>query len=103
MLAASMLGSTSRFASPCSVLSGIWALRCDGSSAVSPCISPSTSSQGACARTSARASRIFSAEGWLLEPKLEWLSNAALGTRPKRFISSAAITVISANWAAVGS
>jgi hypothetical protein len=36
------------------------------------------------------------ADGWLLEPKLLCDSSAAFGCRPKRIISSAAITVISA-------
>ena len=43
------------------------------------------------------------AEGWLLEPKLECDSSAAFGMRPKRRISSAASTVISASCSAVGS
>ena len=46
---------------------------------------------------------VMAAEGASLEPKLEWLSSAALGTSPRRFISSAAITVISASCSALGS
>ena len=73
------------------------------SSATSPCISPSTSSHGACSRSSSSAARIFSALGWSLLPKLECDSSAAFGLMPKRIISSAAITVISASCSAVGS
>jgi hypothetical protein len=47
--------------------------------------------------------RIFTADGWSLVPKLLCDSSAALGWTPKRSISSAAITVISASCSAVGS
>lgn len=103
MLAASMPGSTSRFASPASVERGMIRRRSSLSRAASPCISPSTSSSGACSRSSARASRIFSALGWLEVPKLECDNKATLGRMPKRSSSSAAIRVISASCAAVGS
>ncbi|MDT4876167.1 hypothetical protein FQZ97_1115870 [compost metagenome] len=98
-----MLGSTSRLASPWRVELGIMASRAVASSATSPCISPSTSSQGACSRSSSRVRRILIAVGWLLEPKLECDNKAALGCRPKRNISSAAITVISHSCSGVGS
>ena len=58
---------------------------------------------GACTRSSSSVWRILTALGWLLEPKLECDSSAALGLIPKRIISSAAITVISASCSAVGS
>src|SRR5256885_3553310 len=47
MLAASMLGMTSRLALPSSVLLGMSWARALPSRATSPCISPSTSSHGA--------------------------------------------------------
>ncbi|MDT4870286.1 hypothetical protein FQZ97_1053580 [compost metagenome] len=103
MLAASMLGSTSRLAGPLRVELGIIVARESGSSATSPCISPSTSSQGACSRNSSSVRRILMALGSSLEPKLECDSRAALGCRPKRSISSAAMTVISLSSSAVGS
>ena len=54
-------------------------------------------------RSSASVRRIFCALGWSLVPKLECDSSAALGLRPKRCISSAAMTVISASSSALGS
>jgi hypothetical protein len=60
------------------------------------------SSHGASRRTRSSAWRIFTAEGWPLEPKLECDSSAALGATPKRFMSSAVSTVISASCAASG-
>jgi hypothetical protein len=47
--------------------------------------------------------RILTALGWLLEPKLECDSSAALGLMPKRTILRAAICVISASCSAFGS
>ena len=70
--------------------------------AVSPCISPSTSSSGARWRTSSSAARIFCADSLLEEPKFECDSRAARGTRPKRFISSAAMMVMAASSLAFG-
>ena len=52
---------------------------------------------------SSAASRIFSALGASREPKSESESSAAFGSMPKRRISSAASTVISAISSAVGS
>src|SRR5882762_7548211 len=49
------------------------------------------------------AVHIFCAEGASLVPKLECDSRAALGTTPKRRITSAASAVISASCSAVGS
>ena len=72
-------------------------------SAKSPCISPSTSSQGAVWCSMAKARRILSAVGWLDEPKLECDSSAALGVMPKRCISCAAMMVYSAICSALGS
>ncbi|MNT65951.1 hypothetical protein D3C72_2039770 [compost metagenome] len=98
-----MLGNTSRLASPVSSLLGMRAARALPSSATSPCISPSTSSQGACWRSSSSVWRILIALGLLLVPKLECDSSAALGFTPKRIISSAARAVISASSSGVGS
>ena len=98
-----MLGKTSKFASPAKVLLGISLVRACPSSAISPCISPSTSSHGVLERSSSRAWRILTALGWLLLPKLECDSSAALGRIPKRIISSAAMVVISASCSALGS
>ena len=53
-------------------------------------------SSGAMRFRIAAASRIFSALGESREPKFECDSSAALGSMPKRRISSAASTVISA-------
>ena len=103
MLAASMLGITSRLASPLRVPSGISLWRASASSAMSPCISPSHSSQGACSRSSASVRRIFCALGVSWVPKLLCDSNAAFGVMPKRSISSAAIAVISASCSGLGS
>src|SRR6218665_177310 len=97
-----MFGSTSKLASPTSSLSGMVAARALPSSATSPCISPSTSSQGACARSSSSAWRIFTALGWLLLPKLECDSSAGLGRMPKRIISPAASPGISPSGPARG-
>src|ERR1700689_1872373 len=58
------------------------ARRAASSSAQSPCISPSTSNSGMRVRNKPKVARIFSAEAALLDPKLEWESNATLGTRP---------------------
>ena len=103
MFAASRFGQTNRFAEPCSVLSGRMVLRRPSSRALSPCISPSTSSSGARSRSSASACRIFSADGASELPKLECDSSATLGSTPKRRTASAAIVVISAICSAVGS
>ncbi|MNU06740.1 hypothetical protein D3C72_2520380 [compost metagenome] len=54
-------------------------------------------------RSNSSVMRIFTALGWMLEPKFEWLSSATLGLRPKRIISSAAMMVISHSCSAVGS
>ena len=52
--------------------------------------------------TICNTSRIFGAPNEFDEPKLEWESNAIAGSIPKRWISSAAINVISASSSAVG-
>ena len=82
MLALSRLGHTRRFALPCKVLPGNTLERAVSSSALSPCISPSTSKSGKRSCSSARVARILSAEGALLLPKLECDSRATLGVRP---------------------
>ena len=71
---------------------------------MSPCISPSTSSSGASrADAACSASRILIAVGVSAAPKLECDSSATFGVRPKRRISSAASTVVSAITSALGS
>src|SRR4029077_8854617 len=84
MFAASRFGQTNRFAEPCSVLSGRMVLRRPSSKALSPCISPSTSSSGALSRSCASACRIFSADGASELPKLECDSSASLSSTPHR-------------------
>ena len=84
MFAASMPGKTRRLALPLSVLCGIRCARSLASSATSPCISPSTSSQGAISRSRPKVVRIFNALGRSLLPKFEWLSRAALGLTPQK-------------------
>ncbi|MNC90094.1 hypothetical protein D3C83_61440 [compost metagenome] len=103
MLAASIVGMTSRFASPRMRECGNTLWRISSESAVSPCISPSTSRSGARSLRIASACCIFLAEGRSTEPKFEADSSATLGTMPKRRISSAARIVISATCAASGS
>ena len=103
ILAASSVGMIRRFASSFRRERGKFASRSPASRAESPCISPSISSSGASARISSSAARIFCAEGASLVPKLECESRAALGTTPKRRITSAASAVISASCSAVGS
>src|SRR3954468_5839328 len=103
MLAASSVGMMSRFASPRSLEFGNTRRRIASDSAASPCISPSISSSGARCAISSRAWRILAAEPVLSEPKFDAESSAAFGTMPKRLISSAASSVISAIWSASGS
>ena len=103
MLAESSVGMIRRFASPLILLRGNTLRRISSESAASPCISPSISRSGARCTISARARRIFSAEGMLIEPKFDAESSATLGARPKRRISSTASSVISAMCSASGS
>ncbi|SAL74891.1 hypothetical protein AWB69_09255 [Caballeronia udeis] len=103
IFAASMFGSTSKFASPTSVDSGRTSRRRLASSATSPCISPSTSRSGARSRSNASVSRILIAVGALLVPKFECDSSAIFGAMPKRRTSSAAMIVISQSCSGVGS
>ena len=94
-------GSTSRLASPVSVLCGISRGAAWPSSATSPCISPSTSSQGALlAQQFQRLAHLHGASAGCWCRSWNGESSAALGLMPKRIISSAAITVISASCAA---
>ena len=53
--------------------------------------------------TAFTAGLVLTALGWLDEPKFECDSSAALGRKPKRWISRAAMMVISASCSAVGS
>src|SRR6185437_4269863 len=103
MFAASRVGITSRFASPFRRELGNAARRTSSESAASACISPSISSAGMRSWMRARASRIFTAEGALLDPKLEWETSATFAVRPKRRISSTAREVISRSCSGVGS
>src|SRR3546814_3701800 len=71
MLAASSVGMTRRLAAPFSLELGKIFSRTASSRAASACISPSTSSSGLRRCSSARALRIFCAEGEFDDPKLE--------------------------------
>ena len=97
MFAASSVGMISRFASPFSRELGMTVLRTSSDSAASPCISPSTSRSGSM-RADQRERRAASSSPTAasLMPKLECDSSATLGVMPKRRISSAASSVISA-------
>ena len=103
MFAASSVGMMSRLASPFNCELGNADMRTSSCSAASPCISPSHSSSGSIIFTSASAPCIFLADAFVDDPKLECDRNATLGTMPKRRISSAASSVISASCSAVGS
>ena len=98
-----MLGNTNKLASPVNVLLGMMNARVSASSAMSPCISPSTSNHGAFVLSNSNVRRIFKALGRFDDPKFECDNKAALGLIPKRIISSAAKVVISASCSAVGS
>ena len=84
MLPASRLGKISTLASPLRREAGSPAARAASDSAVSACISPSTSRSGARSRDQASASRILRAEGVSAEPKSECEISAIFGSMPKR-------------------
>ncbi len=94
---------TNKFASPFNVESGMIDALIAGSSAQSPCISPSTSRSGAISFRISKTLRIFSDEGVCALPKFECDNNATFGTMPRERSSVAASLVISANCSAVGS
>ena len=103
MLAASRVGKISRLASSRIFALGKICRRWRASSAESPCISPSTCSSGWRSCSMRSAVRIFAAVGESAEPKDECDSSAMRGSMPKRFISSAASSVISTTCSGVGS
>jgi hypothetical protein len=73
------------------------------SSATSPCISPSTSSQGACWLQQFQGLPHLDCTGLVAAAEVGVSSAGGLWLEPKRIISSAAITVISVSSSGVGS
>ena len=103
MLAASSVGITSRLASRVSAAPGKSWSSSSRDKAASPCISPSTSNAGWSERINSSARRILRALAVSSLPKLECDSRATCGLMPKRRISSAASTAISASCSGLGS
>ena len=104
MFAASSVGITSRFASPFSREFGRRRVaHLLGQRRVALHLALDLEVGIAARGSAASASRIFAADGASLVPKLECDSSATFGVRPKRRISSAASSVISAICSAVGS
>ena len=89
VLAASRLGKISTLASPWIREAAITRWRAASDSAVSACISPSTSSSGARSPIRRRALRILRAEGVSAEPKSECEISAIFGSMPKRRLMGA--------------
>src|SRR5262249_10456641 len=103
ILAASSEGQTTRLAGTFRRERGKAVWRMSGSSAASPCISPSTSSAGARRCRGLPASGLLRAEGCSERPKLECEISATLGWMPKRSTSSAASSVMSTRVSTSGS